>query len=149
MTDASRPAPRHGLLHPHFIGAGAGLLIAALVTDILYWRSLLPAWETFSVWLLTGGLILAAFAGLALLFDLVTGRVGKISWLHFWTLTAAVLISILNAFIHSRDGYTAVVWQGILLSAIVAILLVVVGWHGWSVAEARSFQSAPSEGVRT
>jgi uncharacterized membrane protein len=149
MTEASRPARPHGPLHPHFIGAGAGLLIATLATDLLYWRSLLPAWETFSIWLLTGGLILAAISGLALLFDLVTGRLGKISWLHFWTLTAAVLISILNAFIHSRDGYTAVVWQGIALSAIAAILLLVVGWHGWSVAEARPFQSAPSEGVRS
>ncbi|HMI41188.1 MAG TPA: DUF2231 domain-containing protein [Sphingomicrobium sp.] len=149
MTETSRPVRPRPLLHPHFVGAGAALLIAALVTDLLYWRSLLSAWETFSIWLLTGGLILALLAGIALLFDVLTGRVRQIRWLHFGVLGAAVLISILNAFIHSRDGYTAVVWQGLLLSTIAAILLLVIGWHGWSVAEARPFQSAPSEGIRT
>ena len=77
------------------------------------------------------------------------GRVRQIRWLHFGVLGAAVLISILNAFIHSRDGYTAVVWQGFLLSAIAAILLLVIGWHGWNVAEPRPSQPAPSEGIRT
>ena len=154
MTETSRTARSRPLLHPHFVGAGAALLITALVTDLLYWRSLLSAWETFSVWLITGGLILALLASVALLFDVLTGRVRQISWLHFGVLGVAVLISIFNVFIHSRDGYTAVVWQGLLLSAIAAILLIVIGWHGWSVAKARPFQSAPSEsapseGIRT
>ena len=149
MAQATRAFSRTQLLHPHFVGAGAALLIAALVTDLLYWRSLLSAWETFSIWLLTGGLILALLASLALLFDVLTGRVRQIRWLHFGVLGAAVLVSIFNAFIHSRDGYTAVIWEGLLLSTIAAILLLVIGWHGWSVAEARPSQPAPSEGIRT
>jgi uncharacterized membrane protein len=52
-------------------------------------------------------------------------------------LTAAALLSFLNAFVHSRDGTTAVMPQGLALSAIVALLLLVIGWRGWSVGTAR------------
>jgi uncharacterized membrane protein len=38
----------------------------------------------------------------------------------------ALVLSIFNAFVHSRDGYTSVVPTGLTLSAIVAIILVVV-----------------------
>jgi uncharacterized membrane protein len=135
------------LLHPGLIGAGAALLIGALVTDILYWRTLLPAWETFSIWLLTGGLILAAMSGLGLLLDVRLGRMPGISRARFLALSAAALLSLLNAFIHSRDGYTAVVPQGLVLSAIVAVLLLVVGWRGWSLGAARPSPSISSEGA--
>jgi uncharacterized membrane protein len=135
------------LLHPGLIGAGAGLLIGVLVTDILYWRTLLPEWETFSIWLLTGGLILAAMSGLGLLLDVRLGRMPRISRARFLALGAAALLSLLNAFIHSRDGYTAVVPQGLGLSAIVAVLLLAFGRRGWSLRAARPSSSFSSQGV--
>jgi uncharacterized membrane protein len=61
--------------------------------------------------------------------------VGK--FLDFALLTVAALLSVLNAFIHSRDGYTAVVPQGLALSAIVAVLLLAAGWRGWSLCAVR------------
>jgi uncharacterized membrane protein len=141
MTDLFR-TPDRQLAHPPFVGAGAVLLIAAFATDLVYWHSLLPEWETFSIWLLTGGLVLAAWSGLALILDLMLGRVRAVRWGRFLALTAAALLSFLNAFVHSRDGYTAVIPEGLGLSAIVAILLLVVGWHGWAVAAARSVSIA-------
>jgi uncharacterized membrane protein len=149
MTDASPATRQPTLLHPLLIGPGAALLIAALVTDLLYWRTVLPEWETFSIWLLTGGLILAAFAGIAFVLDVLLRRVPAVSWLRFGALAAAALLSLLNAFIHSRDGYTAVVPQGLLLSAIVTVLLLAIGWRGWSLAAARASTSPPSEGIRS
>ena len=148
MTQASRATRPPTLLHPLLIGPGAALLIAAFATDLLYWRTVLPAWETFSIWLLTGGLILAALASLALLLDVVLRHARAISWWRFLALAAAVLLALLNAFVHSRDGYTAVVPQGLALSAIATILLLVVGWRGWSLAAARPASSASSEGIR-
>ncbi len=121
------------LLHPRFIAPGAALIFAALVTDLLYWRTLSTQWETFSIWLLTGGLILAGLAGLALLLDVALKRLTTIDWWRFAGLTAAALLSLLNAFVHSRDVYTAVVPQGLALSIVVTVLLVVVGWRGWSL----------------
>ena len=147
MPPQSRPAHLLNPLHPRFIGVGAALLIAAFVTDLLYWRTALPAWETFSIWLLTGGLIVAALSAVALVLDVLLHQVMEISRWRFTALAAAVVISILNAFIHSRDGYTAVVPQGLGLSAIATILLLIVGWRGWSVAEARPSQAVTSQGT--
>jgi uncharacterized membrane protein len=135
------------LLHPGPVGAGAALLIGVLVTDVLYWRTLLPAWETFSIWLLTGGLILAAGSGLGLLVDVRLGRMPGISGGRLLILGTAALLSLLNAFIHSRDGYTAVVPQGLGLSAIVAVLLLAVGRRGWSLCAARPSPTVSSRGV--
>jgi uncharacterized membrane protein len=36
----------------------------------------------------------------------------------------AVLLALTNAFVHSRDGYTAVVPTGLMLSALVVVVLV-------------------------
>jgi uncharacterized membrane protein len=59
------------------------------------------------------------------------------------------LLSLLNAFVHSRDGYTAVVPQGLCLSAIVTVLLLVIGWRGWSLAALRPTPSPSPEGIRS
>lgn len=42
--------------------------------------------------------------------------------LHFWLNLLAIVLAIINAFVHSRDAY-AVVPQGLVLSAIVVALL--------------------------
>ena len=120
-------------LHGRIVPIGAGLLIAAFVTDILYVRTVSDQWETFSVWLITGGLIVAALAGLALLIDLAISHI-RVSWPRLALLTGIVVLSLVNAFVHSRDGYTAVVPSGIVLSGVVVLLLGVAGFGGWSLA---------------
>jgi uncharacterized membrane protein len=127
-------------LHPRLIGLGAGLLVAAFATDVTYAKTLLFQWDNFSIWLLTGGLLLAALAGLALILDIALHRITAINWLRFSGLVAAALLSLLNAFVHSRDAYTAVVPQGLALSTLVSAILVIVGWHGWSVGVRNSFR---------
>jgi uncharacterized membrane protein len=120
--------------HPRLIGSGAVLLIATLGTDLIYMRTLLFQWDNFSVWLLTGGLVLAALGGVTLVLDVLLRRVARIDWEKFTGLAVAAMLSLLNAFVHSRDAYTAVVPQGIVLSACVTALLVFIGWRGWSVS---------------
>jgi uncharacterized membrane protein len=147
MTEASHATHPPTLLHPLLIGSGAALLIGTLVTDLLYWQTASMQWETFSIWLLTAGLILAALAGLAFLLDVLLRRVGAIAWWRFAALTAAALLSLLNAFIHSRDGYTSVVPEGLVLSTIVTLILLAIGWRGWSLAGARPSPSTSSQGA--
>lgn len=137
--------PSTRLFHPPLVASGAVLLIAALVTDVLYWRTLLTQWENFSIWLITGGLVLAALAGIALLLDLALRRAGRMRWLHFAVLTVATFLSVLNASIHSRDAYTAVVPQGLALSAIVTVLLLAAGWRGWSLCALRLRSERPQQ----
>jgi uncharacterized membrane protein len=38
-------------IYPTLVPAVATLFAAALVTDLIYWRTALMTWETFSVWL--------------------------------------------------------------------------------------------------
>jgi uncharacterized membrane protein len=94
---------------------------AALVTDLAYWRTDEVMWERFSVWLIAGGLVMAALVAIAAVIDLAFGR-QKPAWLRALSYTAAVLLSLLNVFVHSRDGYTAVVPTGLTLSAIVVVI---------------------------
>src|SRR3954452_17373547 len=102
MMETSAQPARAPLWHPPLIAGGATLLIGALVTDIYYSQTADMQWANFSVWLITAGLILALLAGLALLLDLALGRAGRVSWVHLLALAGAALLSLLNAFIHSR-----------------------------------------------
>jgi uncharacterized membrane protein len=51
-------------------------------------------------------------------------------WPHAVGYALAVLLSLLNAFVHSRDGYTAVVPTGLALSGLVVVILLITGWAG-------------------
>jgi uncharacterized membrane protein len=46
----------------------------------------------------------------------------------------AFLLALTNAFVHSRDGYTAVVPTGLILSGIVVIILLSTMWAGQATA---------------
>lgn len=126
------------LLHPLFIAAGATLLIAGLATDIMYWNTSNWQWANASAWLIAAGLVLALVATIALIIDFLTSRAGRINWMPFLLVAVAALLSLLNVFVHSRDAWTSVVPQGISLSAIVAILLLMAAATGWTVTTVRT-----------
>src|ERR1700760_5095160 len=88
---------------------------AAFVTDLAYWRTAEVMWERFSIWLIAGGLVISALVALAAVSDLAFGR-QRPAWFRAFGYLAGVLISLLNVFVHSRDGYTAVVPNGLNLS---------------------------------
>ena len=134
-SDNSRPP---ALLHRGFIGEGAALLIAAFCTDYIYYATALWQWANFSSWLITAGLIVTLVAILLLLIDFATGRARRIRTGSFVLVTAAALLSLVNAFVHSRDAWTSVVPQGISLSAASTILLVIAGARGWGLAMSRA-----------
>ncbi len=46
----------------------------------------------------------------------------------------AMLLELINAFVHSRDGWTAVVPQGLILSGVTVLLLLVSAWLGGSLS---------------
>jgi uncharacterized membrane protein len=138
MARSTAGGQPRGLLHPGFIGAGAALLIAAFATDAMYYKTSLMQWANFSAWLIAAGLVVALVATLFLIVDFVTGRAGRLNWLSFILVAAAALLSLLNVFVHSRDAWTSVVPQGIGLSLIVAILLLVAAVRGWRVTAVRA-----------
>jgi len=120
-------------LHAIFVPFPIVCFIGALVTDLAYWKTANVIWETFSVWLLTAGLVIAGFAVLAGLIDFFSSkgiRALKPAWPHAIGNTIALILSVVNAFVHSRDGYTAVVPTGLALSTAVVAILLFTGWMG-------------------
>lgn len=107
--------------------------VGTLVTDIVYWQTELFQWETFSVWLLAVGCLMAGITGIVGLFTFLTdrrARLWRFAWPHALISLLAALLSVVNAFVHSRDGYTAVVPEGLTLSALVVVLMLVAAVMG-------------------
>lgn len=124
--------PIHAMLVPFPIA----LFVAAFVTDIAYWRTLDMTWATFSVWLITGGLVTAALAATAGWIDFLAQRrirALRPAWPHALGNVVMFVVALVNAFVHSRDGYTAVVPTGLILSGIVVLILLVTAWLGASM----------------
>lgn len=101
-----------------------GFFVAALVFDITYARSGEILWVKAAAWLIVIGLL---FAILPRLINLVhvwrpANRAPGAEKLEFGLNLAAIVAAIVNAFVHSRDAYTAVP-QGVWLSALTVLLL--------------------------
>jgi uncharacterized membrane protein len=135
--------PARGLLHRGFVGAGGILLIAGFGTDYTYYTTALWQWANFSAWLITAGLIVMVVAVILLLIDFSSGRAGRLNTGSFSLVATAGLLSLVNAFVHSRDAWTSVVPQGILLSGASTILLLIAGARGWGLAMSRATGDRP------
>ena len=118
--------PRGRPIHKILVSFSAAYFAGALVTDLVYWQIPDVLWERFSVWLITAGLIMAGLAAIAYVIDLAGGRrIDSPAWPRAVGYAIAVLFSLVNAFVHSRDGYTAVVPTGLMLSGLVVAVLLV------------------------
>jgi uncharacterized membrane protein len=107
------------------VSFSAAYFAGALVTDLVYWQMPDVMWERFSIWLITAGLIMAGLATVAYVIDLAARRrIDRPAWPRAIGYAITVLLALTNAFVHSRDGYTAVVPNGLMLSALVVIVLV-------------------------
>ena len=118
-------------IHPRLVLFPVAYFTAAFVTDLAYWQTAAVLWETFSDWLITAGPITAGFAVIVFVIDVVRGKRSRtLAWPHAVGYVLAVLLSLVNAFVHSRDGYTAVVPTGLTLSALVVAILLITGLAG-------------------
>lgn len=118
------------LIHPFFVSIGGTLLMAAFATDIMYSQNALMQWSNASEWLIALGLLFALLSAIGLLIDLAMGH-GPISWPDFVLLGVAAILSLVNVFVHSRDAWTSVVPQGLWLSGVVTVLILIVAIRGW------------------
>ena len=133
-TDVRRSAPIAILAHPIYsilLPVPVVAFLGALITDLAYVKSggnLI--WLAFSSWLLLAGLLVGAIAALVLLVDFLRSPLirAPAGWAHLVFFYAALLVEMVNIFIHERDGWTAVVPVGMTLSIVGAILILVAAW---------------------
>jgi uncharacterized membrane protein len=123
-------------IHPMLVPFPIACFFGAFVTDLVYWHTAAVQWETFSVWLLSAGMVIAGFAVLAGLIDVIGNRhirALRPAWFHVLGNAIALILALINAFVHSRDGYTAVIPTGLILSTLVVLILIFTAWNGWSM----------------
>lgn len=102
----------------------AAYFAGALATDIAYWQMPDVMWERFSIWLIVAGLVMAGLATVAYMIDVAGHRqIESPVWPRAIGYALAILLALINAFVHSRDGYTAVVPTGLMLSGVVIVVL--------------------------
>src|ERR1700754_3540319 len=134
LRSAARPRGR--LIQRMLVWFSAAYFTGALVTDLAYWWMLDVMWERFSIWLITAGLILAGLAAIAYVIDLASGRqIDRPAWPGVVGYAIAALLSLVNAFVHSRDAYTAVVPTGLMLSGLVVVVLLLTAMVGSASAD--------------
>src|SRR5438132_6091794 len=129
-TDLRSTAKLRGRpIHKMLVSFSAAYFVGALVTDLAYWQIPDVLWERFSIWLITAGLIMAGLAVIAYVIDLAAGRqIDTPAWARAVGYGLAVFLSLVYAFVHSRDGYTAVVPTGLMLSGLVVVVLLLTAW---------------------
>jgi uncharacterized membrane protein len=82
------------------------------------------------------GVIMGVLAAIAGLIDFLSNRMIRAqrpAWPHMLGNLVVLVLSTLNVFVHTRDGWTSVYPTGLLLSAIVVLILPFTGWLGWSM----------------
>lgn len=125
-------APLHGMLAAFPLA----LFATALVSDIAYASSANPQWANFSAWLIVGGLAVAVFAAILGGLDALIARsdMRRRSAVHGVLTIAFMVTALINAFIHSRDGWTAIVPTGLILSIVTVVLVLVASWLGYAAS---------------
>ncbi len=136
-------------IHPMLVPFPIACFVGTFITDIVYAYTAEMQWANMSAWLLTFGLIMSVFAAIAGLTDFLSERriraLGH-AWVHGIGNATAVILSIINLFIHSRDAYTSVVPTGIVLSGIVVLILLVTGWTGGELVYRHRVGVRPEDG---
>jgi uncharacterized membrane protein len=124
-------------LHPMVIPFPIAFLTGALITDLLFWFTARAFWAETSFWLIITGLVIAVLTpGLGLV-DFLTierARVHKAGWFHALGNGIAVVVGIVNLLMRWADPAAAVIWRGIMLSGLTAVVLAISGWFGGELA---------------
>lgn len=123
-------------IHPMLVPVPIVCFVGTLITDIVYAVTAQMMWANFSAWLLAAGLVVSVLVVIAGLVDFLGDRRVRAlgaAWIHGVGNAVALILAIINVFVHSRDAYTSVVPDGLILSFLVVLILAVTGWNGWDM----------------
>ncbi|HAG81695.1 MAG TPA: hypothetical protein DCL61_11120 [Cyanobacteria bacterium UBA12227] len=120
-------------IHPVIVTLPIGFLVAAPLTDIGYWLTQDFFWARVSLWLIGAGLVTGILAGLTGFIDFMKiGRVRKhtAGWAHMYVNVTALVLTAINLGLRLVNPAVNVLFTGLILSVLVAILLGISGWYG-------------------
>lgn len=140
-TSGSDVAPPLHPLHAILLGFPIALFAGGLASDITYLNSAEIQWTNFSQWLIAGALVFGAPVVLIAIVRLVrAGRSGVRGRPGAYLLALALmwLAGLINAFQHSRDGWSSVGTVGLVLSIIATASALIAGWIGYSSGKGRA-----------
>jgi len=103
-------------------------------------------WANFSAWLVSVGVIIGWLAAIAGAIDLIGRRLIRRlrpAWLHAAGNLVVLILATVNMLVHSRDAWTSVVPEGLILSAITVVILLFTGWWGWEMVYRYRVGGAP------
>lgn len=120
-------------LHAILLAFPLALFTGALVSDIAYLRSAELQWSNFSAWLITGAMVMATLVLAWALVGAALAR-GRRSRALIYLLLVALMwgAGLLNAFQHSRDGWSSVGAVGLALSSVSMLAALLAAWLGFS-----------------
>lgn len=104
-----------------------GFFVAAMIFDLLYLNTAVMQWVKGAAWLIPTGLLFAIIPRLVNLAQVwVTSRAihQRGDRADFWLNLFAIVLAIINAFVHSRDAY-ATMPTGAWLSIATVVLMVI------------------------
>ncbi len=120
-------------LHAVLLAGTVPLFMGVLLSDVAYAFSYEVQWKNFASWLIVGGLV---FGGFALLWALIgLFRADQRGWFYFLVLVATWVVGFVNALVHAMDAWAGMP-EGLILSAIVAVLAIVATGFGFSTLRA-------------
>jgi uncharacterized membrane protein len=126
-----RPAPRRSVVANAIYGVlnpiPFGFFVAALIFDVIYAKTGEMLWMKGAAWLIAIGLVFAIIPRLVNLVQVwITSRRSTVAAerLDFWLNLLAIIVAVVNAFVHSRDAYS-VIPAGAWLSALTVLLLAI------------------------
>lgn len=124
-------------IHPMIVPLPITFLAAAFVTDLAWWGTGDDFWARVSLWMIGAGVVTGLLAGVVGAIDFATiahARKGSSGWIHALGNVAALVLAGINWLLRLGDMTDAIVPWGLVLSALVALLLVVTGWYGGELA---------------
>jgi uncharacterized membrane protein len=140
MSDRLRYSPSLHPLHAFLLAGAVTLFVSALLSDIAYFNTAEIQWKNFTSWLQAGGLV---FTGLAILWavaDLFRTVASKARALIYAVLLIATFVlGFIDELVHAKDAW-ATMPEGLVLSAIVAVLAVAATLLGFSSLRAGAMQ---------
>ena len=134
-TDAKTAVGRHPI-HAALVPFPIVCFTLALLTDIAYWQTVNLMWQNFSSWLLLAGLVSGVLAGVAGAIDLFSRRQLRshtIGLVQGFGNLGGLVLALINSLVHARDGWTAVVPTGLILSAVTVFVMTVTVWLGRTI----------------